>query len=363
MALITYTGGATNSFKRNLILYYMKRRKYSVKINPSLVYLGEAMLVEGYWSIKSFTASIQNKNLPFLKRIEKILEGLSMPVSKRILLKIKLEEKIQEKEEVKLSDGKRLLSFHLEKSPFDGSLKIVTNLPYKETYNITLTTKKNSYKIITIIGKEEIVTKGDQKAWAYLDLRFPNKVILSFLDVYDMERDNLLEDLSKEHLVAAFSALIDSEGSVDYYSHYRKIRVRMRDKPYLEEWKRILSKYNLYVGLRQNTNKEFQICIKGWDSFNKLQDLGLKLYHSKKSRKFEKIMCSYKRKQVSRNHACRFYTIKLKELNKPITAKKLSIILGKSKRVVNHYLKMLDDKNVVSVNKLKKPYLYSIKSM
>ncbi len=56
------------------------------------------MLVEGYWSTKSFTATIQNKNLPFLERIEEIIKGLDMPMHRMILLKIKVDDNIKKED-------------------------------------------------------------------------------------------------------------------------------------------------------------------------------------------------------------------------------------------------------------------------
>ena len=49
---------------------------------------------------------------------------------------------------------------------------------------------------------------------------------------------------------------------------------------------------------------------------------------SKKARKFENILKSYKRRQVSRDTAHKFYIKKLKEIGKPITAREFAEKLG-----------------------------------
>jgi len=318
------------------------------------------MRVEGYWSTKTFTLTLQNKNLPFLRHIESIINNLKMPVYKRILFKIKVEDDF-EKEEVKLLNKNKIFHAYIEKSPFDGSKKIVTSLPYKKNYDLNLIINKNSFPIKMNVEKEEISIKSELKGWAYLDLRFPNKVMLSFLDDYAAKRDNFLRDAPKEYVASAFSALIDTEGSIDHYGFFRKIRIRMRNKKYLEEWKKLLIKYNIKARFQQNNEKEFEICIEGWEDFDRLNKLGLNLYHSKRNKKFKHILESYKRKQISRNTALAFYIEKLKELNKPISAKDFALRLGKGKRVVNHYLKKLAKRNLLNINRLKNSWLYSAK--
>jgi DNA-binding transcriptional ArsR family regulator len=318
------------------------------------------MGVEGYWSSKTFTLSIQNKNLPFLRHIESIVSNLKMPIHKRILLKIKPKDNF-DREEVRLLNKGKMLKFHIEKSPFDGSKKIVTSLPYKTNYDLNLIINKASFPININVGKEEISVKSELKGWAYLDLRFPNKIMLLFLDNYTIKRHNFLRNASGDYVAAAFSALIDSEGTIDHYAFFRKIRVRMRNKKYLEEWKELLFKHNIKARFRQNNDKEFEICIEGWEDFDRLNKLGLNLYHSKRKRKFEHILNSYKRKQISRDTAPIFYIKKLKEIMRPISASEFALKVGKGKRVINHYLKKLNKKGLVDIDKSKVTWLYSIK--
>ena len=59
------------------------------KITPEMMYLIEALKVEGYWSIKHRGGEIQNKNVPLISYFEKILSDFKVKTSKRILMKIK----------------------------------------------------------------------------------------------------------------------------------------------------------------------------------------------------------------------------------------------------------------------------------
>ena len=132
----------------------------------------------------------------------------------------------------------------------------------------------------------------------------------------------------------------------------------MRNKKYLQDWKKLLRKFGIEARFSQNTDLEYGLYIEGWEDFDKLQKLGLKLYHSKKVKKLEEILKSYKRNQVSRNSAYEFYIQKLKEIGKPVTAREFAEKLGKSKRVVNHYLTRLIKKNLIKVNKQEVTYFY-----
>jgi len=118
--------------------------KYNLTLDEDMLYLIETLKVEGYWSTKSYTLTLQNKNIPLLNRIEEILKkrGLIVP-SKRILLKIKLEDETK-KEELKILNEDRELNFHMEISPFDNKkVKAVTSLPYKKEHNLKLIYKND----------------------------------------------------------------------------------------------------------------------------------------------------------------------------------------------------------------------------
>ena len=51
----------------------MTRKYLGYDLTENLIYLIECLKVEGYWSLKNYECSIQNKNLPFLRHIEKLL--------------------------------------------------------------------------------------------------------------------------------------------------------------------------------------------------------------------------------------------------------------------------------------------------
>ena len=342
----------------------MIAQKYGFKLSPDFIYLIEAIKVEGYWSYKTFTLTIQNKNLPFLRRVENITKSLGIKPSKRVLLKIKLNENYN-KEDITLYSNVKL-NFHLEKSPFDGSKKVVTSLSYQEDYNIKVNINDKSHILTIKYGKEELEINSELRAWAYLDLRFPKAKLLKFLSEY-LENNkkariqNFLFNADKKYVASAFSALIDAEGNLTHHKLFRTIRIRMRNKQYLKDWKVLLAKFDIDSRFSKNTDVEYGLVIEGWEDFDKLQKLGVKFYHSKKARKFEEILKSYKRKQVSRGSAYKFYIQKLKEIEKPVTAREFAEKLGKSKRVTNHYLTRLMKKSLIKVDKSKVAYLYSNK--
>ena len=352
----------TSSFYTGLMI----AQQYNFELTPEFMYLIEALKVEGYWSLKSYTLTIQNKNLPFLRYIESIVKKLSMKIYKRTLVKIKPNFDDFKKEDISLKHDDKLLCFHLETSPFDGSRKIVTSLPYQKEYSILLKIKDKKYDVYVKFSDEEIETKSELKCWAYFDIRFPDTNLIKFLSSFVGDKkkfriEKFLFQAKKEYVASAFSALIDAEGSVDYYKLTRKIRIRMRNKNYLQDWKKLLDKFDITSRFSCYDGIESQIVIEGWEDINKLKELGVKFHHSKKERKFEEILKSYKRNQISRNTSLQFYTNKLKEINKSVTASEFAKKLGKGKRVVNHYLKILMEKKMIRVDKSKVAYLYSYK--
>lgn len=335
-----------------------------IKINEDTAYLLETLKVEGYWSSKSFTVTLQNKDIPFLNHIEKITNNLGVNIGKRILLKIRLKDNAK-KEDVKLIANNKELNFHIEKSPFDeNKVKAVTNLPYKKRYKI-LVFYHNKKKLIDIRhGKDKIVCKGDLECWVYGDLRFPNKRLLEFLEKYSKKKDfgigDYLNKGNRKLIPSAFSALIDCEGSLNIYGLYRKLRVRMRNKKYLEQWAKLLNDIGIGCKFRRNSDEEYEINISGWEDFNKLSEMGVKFHNSKKEKIWKEIMNSFKRNQISRNSYKEFYVKELKKLNKKVTAEEFANNLKKSKRVVNHYLSKLKKERLVQCDETHWPHLYFI---
>ncbi len=338
--------------------------KYNFELNEDMIYLVETLKVEGYWSRKSFTLTLQNKDIPLLNNIERIVKNLKLKINKRLLLKIRLEDNTK-KENIKLIYDNKELSFHIEKSPFDNKrVKAVTSLPFKKYYKIRLIQDKKEIPIIIKVNKNGIIIKSNLDCWIYGDLRFPKKEILDFLDSYcgnkkDFHLEEFLLNSDEKLVISAFSALIDCEGSINWYGLKRIIRIRMKNKDYLQQWHELLKRYNIYNKFRKNKN-EWELNIAGWQDFNKLNELGFRLYHSKKSKKWKEMLKGFKRNQISRNSYKEFYINKLKEVNKKITSEELSRYIKKSKRVVNHYLLKLEKENLINCDRNHWPYLYFI---
>ena len=336
----------------------------SIPINLETIYLIEALKVEAYWNRKNFTLTIQNKDIPFLNKIEEIVSKLGINVSKRILLKIRLKDK-SKKQDVKIIEDNKKLNFHIEKSPFNqDKVKAVTSLPHKKEYKLKVYIKNKIYSIKIVTRKKKLDYESKLDCWLYGDARFPCKKILDFLDEYtggnnNLHVENQLLNSKPEIVMSAFSALIDCEGSINWYGLKRVIIVRMRDKNYLSQWSKLLKKFGIGNKLRKHA-ENWELDISGWEDFDRLDKLGFKLHHSGKMEKWGKLMRGFKRNQISRGSYKLFYTNKLKELNKKITSKEFADILGKSKRVIDHYLLKLEREGLISCNRNVWPYLYFI---
>ena len=343
----------------------MIAHKHDFELNPDLVYLIESLKVEGYWNPSQYTATICNKNLPFLKRLESIIKRIGIKPYKRILIKVKLNDGSLSKKDITFMNESKKLNFHIEISPFDGSKKIVTSQPYRKSLNLRINIKNKEKTVKIKENREEFEVVSEFKGFAYLTLVIPSVNFIRFIselveDKKKLRIDPFLLNSNKEFIIAAFSALIDSEGSIDHYKLFRKIRIRMYSKEYLKDWQTALAKYDIKARFSQNSEKEYGLCIEGWEDFNKLKEMGLKLHQSKKKKKFNEILNSYKRNQVSRNSAEEYYLNELRKLDEPITAREFAEKIRKSKRTVNHYLERLIRNGKIKVDKSKVTYLYSL---
>jgi len=339
--------------------------KYNLTLDEDMLYLIETLKVEGYWSTKSYTLTLQNKNIPLLNRIEEILKkrGLIVP-SKRILLKIKLEDETK-KEELKILNEDRELNFHMEISPFDNKkVKAVTSLPYKKEHNLKLIYKNKTYPIKIKWEIDNLSYESELRCFVYGDLRFAKVELLKFLDKYCGNKkyfhvEDFLFDADEKKIASALSALIDCEGTITWYGLKRNIQIRMRNKEYLLQWQKLLKKFN--VDCRFSKDKDgWGIVIEGWQDFDKLQKMGLKLYHSEKAKKFTKIMNGFKRNQISRGSYKEFYINKLREINRKVTIREFSKLISKSYRNTSHHIKKLKKDGLISEDKGQWPYLYFI---
>jgi len=339
--------------------------KYNFELNKEMMYLIETLKVESYWSKKNFTITLQNKDIPLLNYIEEIVNNLGIRVSKRILLKIRLEDNTQ-KESVELYDKNKKLNFHIGKSPFNPEkVKAVTSLPYKKKYEILLKTKNKNYPIVLISSPNKIDLNCELDSWVYGDLRFPTKKLLDFLDIYlkgnkNIQIEESLSNSSPNIIMSAFSALVDCEGTINWYGLKRNIQIRMNSRDYLLQWKSLLEKFKIGCQFERNDTNLWGLVISGWEDFDRLEKLGFKLIHSRKAKKWGEMMKGYKRNQISRGSYREFYIKKIKEANKEMTTKELSKITGKDKRTINYFLLKLEKENLIVCNKSKWPYQYSI---
>ncbi len=337
---------------------------HDFKLNNEMIYLIETLKVESYWCKENFTLTLQNKDIQLLDHIEAIVNSLGIRVSKRTLLKIKLKDNTK-RNEVNLYINKNKINFHISKSPFDiNQVKAVTSLPYKERHTLILETKDKNHKIIIKTSPGKLNVKSDLQCWVYGDLRFPTKKLLDFLQLHLKGNKNIqVEDIlfkSPPNIVmSAFSALVDCEGTLNWYGLKRNIQIRMNSKEYLLQWKELLEKFE--IGCRFEKNQSlWGIVISGWEDFDRLERLGFKLIHSKKAEKWKRMMNGYKRRQISRGTFKEFYIKKLKEVNKKVTTKEFAEILNKDKRTINHFLLKLEKEGFVICDRSNWPYLYSI---
>lgn len=337
------------------------------KIEPELLYLIEAFKVEGYWSLIHREASIQNKNMRLLNNIENILSKYKINFTKRLLIKIKPTNQNFSKEEILLLKNKKEIKFHIENSLFDKSRKIVFNLPFKLNQAVQFIFK-NKQGIVNIkVCKDQINIKSKFPSFGYAEIRINNTDFIRFIDNYSGEKgshtirlDRFIFNKPLEFVFAAFSALIDCEGSIDYYGYMRRIRIRMCNLDYLKDWNKLLSKFKIHSNIVRDRHL-WNLYINGWQNFDKLHNLGINLYHSKKREKLEKILNSYQKKQISQNTWKDFYISQLKSIGRPVSAVEFAKILGKSKRVVNHFLTKLDREGLIKVDKSAVKYIYSVR--
>jgi hypothetical protein len=339
--------------------------KYNLTLDEDMLYLIETLKVEGYWSTRNYTLTLQNKDIPFLNHIEELTKkiGIIIP-TKRILIKIKMPDETK-REDIKIFEKDKNLSFHIEKSPFDNKkVKAVISLPYKKEYNLDIMNQGKTIKIRILSSNKEIISESELKCFIYKDLRFPKIEFLKFLDNYCGNKkkfhiEEFLLNADEKKVMSAFSALIDCEGTITWSGLKRNIQIRMRNEQYLKQWQKLLKKFD--INCRFSKDKDgWGIVLEGWEDFNKLQKMGLKLYHSKKTEKFKDIMMGFKRNQISRGSYRRFYVNKLKELNKKVTIEEFSKIIKKNKRTVNHYIKKLREEKLVNRDSSQWPHRYFI---
>ena len=323
------------------------------KLNTDILYLIEALKVEGYWSLKHMEGAIQNKDLALLRYIERILKDLNIRSKKRILVKIRDNDfrKISI-----INENEKEIRFWWEKSPLSNKQKIVFNLPFKLKQKIILTNNNTETIVSIYVKNNEIIVSGNNiNGWAYLDIRFHNIKFIRFLESVADKKNlsinfNTIRD--KEDITAIFGAIVDAEANIAHYRLFRRISIRMKSEKYLEDIKKMLSLLDVNSKIYKFRNKPlncdfFRLDVEGWEDFNKLIVAGMNFKHSRKKAKMNEIMKSYKRNQISRNSALRFY-LNLINNNRGLTAWELSNKISKSRNVINHYLNKLIEKGLIS---------------
>lgn len=335
------------------------------KLDKDMIYLIETLKVEGYWSKKHFTLTLQNKDMELLNNIERIVRNLGINISKRLLLKVRAEDNAK-KEQIRLIYHNKDLNFHIERSPFNPlKVKAVTSLPFKKRYEIIYFDKDNKIPIKIGCSRKAIEIESKVNCWAYKDIRFPTKDLLNFLEEYcgnkkEFRVEDFLFNADKELVISALSALIDCEGTITWYGLKREIQIRMKSKEYLMQWRELLSKFNIGCRFEKSSKGLWGIAISGWEDFNRLENLGLSLKHSKKSKRLKEMMLGFKRNQISRGSFKEFYIQKLKEMGKEVTSRELSQLIQKNVRTTSHFLLKLEKLGKVVSNKEVWPYKYSI---
>jgi len=358
---------------KNKILVKTKHAKNSFLLKRSEYYLELAMLVEalkveGWWDKKG-RISITSKTPELIKLFESLLEEQGIKTSKLLNIRIKIPKEWNEKNKIESYENNKTKKFHFGRNGFSNELDRISFWSNFESSKYSLKYGDQKININTTITQNEFKI-SNSNSFVYCTLRASNKCFTTFLREILEEKTNsltieineYLKTTPKEIIAPVFGVVVDCEGSINQYKLNRRIRVRMQNEKYLLEWKKLLKK----VGISASINKGKQITqltITSYQKFKKLKELSFNLNHQNKKNKFKKILLTYKKKQVIRNTAKKYYLNKLKKLNKKSTAKDFADRLNKKKRVISHYLKQLEKENLINVDKSQTTYLYSEKGL
>jgi hypothetical protein len=330
-----------------------------------LASLVEALKVEGYW--KDGFGSICNSNKPLIDYIQRLLQDLSIHVTRSLIVRVKIGFEVERNKVKVFKDGKPV-KFHIQNHQIGDTKvrRIAFRAPYA-TAEYTLKIGEGVHGLFINIRGTHVQVQCRLPAFVYINLQFRSLTFSRLLrDVLGekggkksrtIRLNELLEKSPPDVVMAAFSMVIDCEGSIDCNGLKRRIRIRMTNRRYLEDWLNVLNSLGIHASLFKDGL--YGLCITGIEDFGKMMGYGFELHHSVKRAKFQKLLNSYKRFQVSRNSALNFYQEQLKKVGHPITAQGLASIVGKSKRVVSQYLKKLSDKGLIFIEKSSMPYLYS----
>lgn len=339
---------------------------FPTKYTEKLASLVEALKVEGYWREDGYGA-ICNSNRSLIEYVQKLLENFGIHVTKSLILKVNVDLGIKS-DEIRVFRGSKAKAFRIQNTQLRGTRvkRVVFSAQYEPTeYEIKV--KGKTYRLSVSIHDDFFEVKCGLPTSSYINLRFRSLTFSSLLaDTLkekggeksgDIRLNRLLKKSPPRVVVGAFSTVVSCDGSVDHYEKYRRLRVRMKSKAYLEDWAKLLDS----LGVNASIYKDdlYGLYIQNRVGFRKLVNYGFNLRHSVKKSKFQELLKSYDRFQVPRNEALNFYYRQLKEIGRSVTAKELASKAGKNKRTVSHYLKKLSEKDLINVEKGSIPYHYS----
>ena len=210
-----------------------------------LASLIEALKVEGYWRNNGYGA-ICNANKSLIDHVQSLIKSLGIHVSRSLIIKIKINLEI-EKCHVKIFKDDKAINFHIQNTQIKNTKvrRIVFCAPYRSA-KYMLKIGENMHVLSVNVHDANVETQCELPTFVYVNLRFQRLTFTSLLK--DVFKENggkkshtiRLNELLKESppivVIAAFSMLVDCEGSVDYCGLCRRIRVRMKNRRYLEDW-------------------------------------------------------------------------------------------------------------------------------
>ena len=324
--------------------FYLKEDKYYSELAQFI----EILKVEGYWNEKG-NISIQNKSIELTNYFEKLIKNIGINCRKSILIKTKIPKNWTEKKLIKVFEGNKERAFHFGRNGFTQELDSIVfeTKNTEDTYNIIYKDEKVSFSL----EKNQLNTPQIK---SYFVLKASNKAFTNFLkqilneenSTHKIRLNNYLQNSEPKTIAKTFGSVVDCDGSVIYKGLKREVNLQQSSLNYIRDWNKILSSIgvNSHIGKKGNL---FKLTITCNQNFKKLKLLDFDLHHKIKKQRFEKILNNYKKHQVERNTALKYYK-KLVKRNPGKSALELSKIATKRKSVVSHYLVILAKSKSIS---------------
>jgi len=329
---------------------------------PELAQLVEILKVEGSW-VKRGALSICSKSPELISCFSNLFDSLSIIYSISYRLKIKLPIEYSDIETIKLFENGSEKAFNFEKNVFKGKIDKIAFSTKSKSGESVLKINGEDHKFHFSIHDDFF--ESSNGLYVYSEVRANNKSFVTFLEKTLLEKSGsheiriskFLKESNHGIIVKVFASVIDCEGSIRYSGLTRNIRLRMYNDSYLNDWKELLAQ----IGVTSHFSSG-QLTITNNQNFQRLADLGFELVHNAKKQRFESMLKNYQKRQILRGSSAEFYIEKLKGLNRKVSALELSNLLNKNKRVVSHYLLILEKSNKISVDKSPPKFLYSVES-